>query len=218
MSTPISKWRAACTLKLRAVFLLPIAILALSGCEGGFATSARQDVTVSRSAVTISGPSGFCVDPAATRDEGGQAFVLLGNCAALSGSNRMRQPEINALLTAAVLEGTGRPIADQLALVEEFLKSAEGRARLSRTNDPRTVKVLDSFARGDVLFLRARDSSEGYAPDMSPEYWRAIFDLKGSVVSVAVLGFEDAPLSSEVAFATVEDFARLIRTRNPDDG
>lgn len=169
---------------------------------------------MSRNAVTIAGPSGFCVDTRATRDAGAEAFVLLGNCAALSSANRRSQPEVRALLTAAVREYEGRPLSSQMTLLDQYLRSEEGRTLLSRSDNPDTVDVRQSFARGDVLFVRISDTSPGYAPRMSAEHWRAVFDLRGTVVSTAVLGFDDEPLSERDGLSTLEDFTRIIQSRN----
>jgi hypothetical protein len=42
--------------------------------------------------LVITGPRGFCVDESATRAENDTAFVLLGNCAAISESRRAASP------------------------------------------------------------------------------------------------------------------------------
>ena len=198
---------------IRAV-LFAAALSGLAACAVDLGGSAARDITVSRNAVTIAGPSGFCVDPRATRDAGAEAFVLLGNCAALSRADRRVQPPVRALLTAAVREYEGQPLSSQMSLLDDYLRSTDGRALLSRSGDPDTVSVLASFARGDVLFVRLSDTSPGYAPRMSAEHWRAVFDWRGTVVSTAVLGFDDRPLSESDGLATLEDFTRIIRSRN----
>jgi len=187
----------------------------LAACEGGFGGHVQRNVTVADDAVTIAGPRGFCVDPRATKDSDGQAFVLFGNCAVLAEGNHP-QPDYRALLTAAVRENPGEPISDQFAAVREYLKTVDGRALLSRSGDPESVRVLDTVARGDVLYIYARDTSDGYAKDMSSEHWRAFFDVHGRIVSVAVLGFESQPISKRDGLIALQDFTGIILDNNSD--
>lgn len=191
------------------------ALAILSACDGGFGGQVQRNVTVADDTVTIAGPRGFCVDPRATKDSDGQAFVLLGNCAVLAAGNHP-QPDYQALLTAAVRENPGGPISDQFFAVRAYLNTTDGRALLSRSGDPETVRVLDTVARGDVLYIYARDTSDGYAPNMSSEHWRAVFDLQGRIVSVAVLGFESQPISKRDGLIALQDFAGIILNENSD--
>ena len=55
--------------------LLPALLIA--GCVGG---SATRDVL--QGAMTISGPSGYCVDPSASREGDDRAIILMGRCSA----------------------------------------------------------------------------------------------------------------------------------------
>lgn len=190
------------------------ATAALSGCLQVPGEPAQREVTVSRSAVTIAGPSGFCVDPTTLRDETESAFVLLGNCAAIARAPRQPQPQVRALLTAAVQELGTVSIREQGAQVAAFLKTEEGRALLSRSGDAASVGILNTRKSGDVLYLHAYDKSPGYAPGMSAEQWRAMFDVDGAIVSLTVLGFEDDPLSADAGMATVREFASIIRREN----
>lgn len=212
-STPISETARRALASLGLLALVGCAELDTLGMNGG-AVPAEASITVSRSAVTISGPRGFCVDPSATKDRDGQAFVLLGNCAAITRSSDVPQPRVRALLTAAVRETDAIEVASQSDALAAFLRSDAGRTMLSRDQDPESVEILDSFQRGDVLYVHARDDSAGYAPGMSPDHWRAIFDLEGRVVSVAVLGFETDPLSRSEGLRTVRDFAARIQRAN----
>lgn len=200
-----------------------VLILSLAGCMSGLSVptagridrSAPTEVTVSGKEIVVAGPDGFCIDPSSVEDrKDGVSFVLLGNCAAISRSAEDAQPPFHALLSASVRLNPGAAMADQMDLAQEFLRAPEGRALLSRTGDASTVTVIDSFAESDTLFLRARDTSEGYAPNMSPEHWRAIFDVRDRVIAVAVYGFEDAPLSSALGLETVRRFADEIRAAN----
>jgi hypothetical protein len=66
---------------LAALALLPGCI---GGLGGGGTGGAPAQAVVTSDLIVITGPRGFCVDESATRAENDTAFVLLGNCAAIS--------------------------------------------------------------------------------------------------------------------------------------
>ena len=205
--------------------------MALTACGGGFggggSTNASQsglsnlfgarpasEVTVTQNRVRISGPTGYCVDPTGTQDSPATGFVLLGNCAAIPGSLRSQQPANPAILTASVGDNPGDPVATRLAEMDSYLRSDQGRSALSRSGDAGTVVVLDSFAQNDVLYIRARDTSVADDPDVSSDYWRAIFDTRGALVSLSVIGTRSNPLPPRTGLQTLQNFTQVVRELN----
>ena len=177
-------------------------LLVLPGCLAGAPEVSRTatTLTVADRPMVIAGPPGFCVDPRATQIGVDNAFVLLGNCAAITGRPGARQPDLRALLTATVAESdTPDAVARAPGRLDAFFRSAAGRRALSRDGRAASVRVLESFAQGGVYFLHASDRSNGIVPGMAADYWRAYFDLDGRIVSVSALGFRDAPLSRSPA-------------------
>ena len=156
---------------LRAGLLLaPTALLAACMSLGGGADAPRS-VQVTSDAVTIAGPSGFCVDPTATRNSGDTGFVLLGNCAAISGSARAGQPDVQAVLTAAVsAPSSGGGLTANLDALEAFFRSDDGRALLSRSGDAESVQILDTRRQGGMFLLHARDTSAGEVVGVASDY------------------------------------------------
>jgi len=210
MSTWISERR------LPAVFLC--LGLAVAACvPGGPFATARDSttLTVGGTAVTVAGPEGFCIDPAATSETGDSAFALFGNCAAIAGRADMPQPELRAVLTVTVSGGEGAAtIAGSIDALDGYFRSTAGRRALSRAGDPATVEVLETFQQEAVFYIHARDASPGFAPGMSPDYWRAYFDLAGRIVTVSAIGFDAAPLSRSEGLAALRGFAARIRAAN----
>lgn len=205
---------------------LIVAGLTLSACGGGFrvpdvmraspaSPPPMQTVTVSKRQLIVAAPPGFCVDREASQLETDPAFVLFGNCAAISDRSASFQPEVRALLTASVSQnGSGTPIRDTLPALDGFFRSEDGRAALSRDGDPATVEVLDTFQQEDTYFLHATDTSEPVAPGAANEFWRAYFDVEDQIVSVSVIGFVEKPLSPEQSLLTLRKFANRIRENN----
>lgn len=212
MTTTLSR------LRLGAVLLLGQCLLAACVTLGGGQDAPRQ-VQVTADAVTITGPSGFCVDPTAVRDTGDTGFVLLGNCAAISGRARSGQPEIPAVLTAAVsAPSAGTGLGDNQGALEAYFRSEDGRALLSRSGDAGSVQVLDIRTQADMFLLHARDTSDGAMVGVANDYWRAYMEIGGRLATLSVLVLEDSQVSDAQALATLTQFAAAVQGANPAMG
>lgn len=206
MSTWISK--AALALLLTATLSA-----CLPGDSGGTATRA---VSVSGGAVTIAGPSGYCIDRGAARDGAEGAFVLLGTCAALSGVPRPGMPAAPAVLTATVRPGApqGAPFSDSFPAMARFLRAAPGRAALSRTGRAGSVSLAEVRSRGEVLYLRVNDTSANPGQPLEPEYWRAILSLRGQIVTLSALALRARPLPAAEKRRALEAFVAEVQAAN----
>ncbi|GAB5449023.1 hypothetical protein [Gymnodinialimonas sp.] len=205
-------------LRLGVALLLGQGLLAACVSLGGGADAPRQ-VQVTSDQVTITGPRGFCVDPTATRNAGDTGFVLLGNCAAISGSARAGQPEVQAVLTAAVSAPSGGAgLTENLGALEAFFRSEDGRALLSRSGDASSVEILDTRVQAGMFLLHARDTSAGDVVGVASDYWRVYMDIGPRLATLSVLALEDAAVSDAAALATLTQFAAAVQGANPAIG
>ena len=198
-STPICKGKAAA---LGAAALL-------AACTAPVEVTRSLPVS---DGITIAAPPGYCIDRQASRvEENGGAFVLLGSCAAISQDARAPQPATPGLLTVTVSD---KPVLfndEQIgAALGPFFKTTEGRAILSRSGNPSAVDILDTDVTQDALILHFTDESVAQL-GLSPEHWRALFRLDGRLVTVAVSGFEDLPLTASEGLSTLRSMTRQIR-------
>ena len=202
----ISKW------------LSPLVALALAGCVGGLgggADDAFRQVQVTSDLVTITGPTGFCVDPTATQNAGDTGFVLLGNCAAISGSARAAQPDVAAVLTATVsAPSLGASLTENLGALETFFRSSDGRALLSRSGEADSVDILDTRTSGAMFLLHARDDSGGDIAGVSTDYWRAYLDIGPRLATLTVLSLAAANIDDAAALDTLTRFAAAVQETN----
>ncbi len=198
-------------------------LFSLAGCGGFdagggpglFAQKAPEKARVVQNTVTIAGPRGYCVDTTATRDDARGAFVLLASCASISGSARQPKPDHPAILTATVAaEESGRPIADSTDRLKAFFTSDAGRAALSKNGKAESVTVLSTSANDGVFYLHARDKSGALVSGAGEDYWRAMLDVKGRVVSASLVGVNNQPISDDAALATLQKFTRRIQREN----
>lgn len=177
--------------------------------------SAPEQVRVSGNEVVIAGPHGFCIDPTETKDKAKSAFVLLGSCAAISNIPFKPSPEIPAILMATVSGKTdSAPIATSMAALTAFFKSEAGRAALSRDGKAQTVEVIETLGRNGAFYIHARDSSTDTLAGAGDEYWRALFNVKGRIVSASVVGLKEKPISTAEGFETLGAFADRIKRAN----
>ena len=211
MSTPIFR-----TLCLLVPMVLAGCVDGLGlGLGGGGGNDAPRDVQVTADLVTITGPRGFCVDPTATGNSGDTGFVLLGNCAAISGEARAPQPNLPAVLTAAVsARSTGANLTDNLSALDAFFRSDDGRRLLSRSGNANSVEILDTRTRGDIFLLHARDTSAGALPGVAQDYWRVYLDVGPRLATLSVLALADADVSNEDAFGLLTRFASAVTAAN----
>lgn len=173
-------------------------------------------MAVAGGAVTVAGPSGYCVDRTASRSGAEGAFVLLGTCAALSGTPLAGQPARPAVLTASVVPGP----ADEATFVASFPAMARffgsdpGRAALSRSGRAATVRLSAVSSREGVLYLNLTDTAALSGQTVEPDYWRAILALRGHLVTLSVMSLADRPLSSAEKRRILDTFATRMRAAN----
>lgn len=207
-----------------------VALMVLGGCvKNGDAIGlglakfsapkpAPKQVRVSNKEVVIAGPKGFCVDPSQTKDTPKSAFVLLGSCRAISNSVLKPKPPVPAILVATVSGKTkSASIGSSVKNLERFFKSSQGRAALSRDGRAQTVTVLETRNEGDVFYLHARDNGTDAQTGAGAEYWRALFNVNGRIVSTSVTGLAEQPISSEASFKTLTDFTDRIIAENTEN-
>lgn len=200
--------------RLRPAALL-LGLLALP-VPGGADTVAPRMVALMNGALKVAGPVGYCIDMGAIRGNERGVFLLLGSCAALNGGGAA-PPRQSAVLTASVVTGapSSAPLSDSFAQMAAFFASEAGRAALSRVGKAASVRVVEVQTSGEVMILRVADGSatSGGKP-VEQDYWRAIFEAKGRIVTLSVLGLSDQPIGVAQKRALLESFVRAVRKAN----
>lgn len=204
------------TWTFRAAFL---GALGLAGCAADVdvARLAPERVRVSDN-VVVAGPPGYCIDPAALVETGAASFVLLGSCASLSRGGLAAMPEAPGVLTVLV-SPAGGGAAFSAASEEQLLRffdSEEGRVAISADGRAESVDVLETRAEGGRIFVRARDLSGRRPAGVAEDYWRALLDLNGHLVTATLIGFEAEPLEPQAGLRTLAALTdRLVRENPP---
>jgi len=218
MSTWISEAGAFRRLFRRAGVLLAFA--ALSGCSGfgagglSFAPRAPQSALAANGAVKIQGPKGFCIVPGARKQTSDGDFLLLASCAAISGSARHPHPEIPALITVAV-SASAWPMEFSGKELRGFFTSEAGRAALSRSGKPEDISILKMEERDGVFIMHLRDGSKASLPGTKSEYWRAMLDLHGRILTVSVIIPSDTAPGNRAERNLLLALVESLRAANP---
>lgn len=196
-------------------YVLTVAAVLLTACTGvpGFGQPPAVLAVAGRS-VIIAGPAGYCVDRSATRDSTEGVFVLLGSCASIGNSARLSAPSVAGVLTASVSIETGTDITGALPRLEAFFKSTPGRRALARDSNPASVTVLATAIADGVFTMKVRDTSPNAVSGLQPEYWRALFDIRGRIVALSVNSFQRRPMPDATGRATLAAFVARTRAEN----
>lgn len=193
------------------------ACLAASGCVIPFGgRQAPTSLALSSGGPVIVGPPGFCVDAGQSHESGLDAFVLLGSCASLSRSAEAERPAAKAVLTASVTPAVAGapPLSKSFKQLEGYFRSEAGRAALSRSGDAATVKVVRTQTDGDVLLIELTDNAPSGANAVQARSWRGLMELRGRIISIAVLGLAAEPLNTTTMRMLAADFAAALRAAN----
>lgn len=176
--------------------------------------AAREAVTVTRNAVQLDGPEGYCVDEDSLTATETDAFVVFGNCQAIAGDTQAKQPDIRAIATVSVtvLDDPSAAISGRTDALASFFKTDDGREALSTTGSAENVETLKSYSEDEMVILRVSDSESGERLGVSDTYWRSYFDAKLSIVAVSVLSLNTAPLTENSGLKLLRQFSDQIRS------
>lgn len=201
------------------VLMLSAALGALAACdeiagEDLFAPTSKietvaKTVSLTSSRVLVEGPFGYCVEPQSIRAQAARGSVVFGNCSEITGAKNQPEPSREAVVSVTA---TRLAAEDALAFrdtkaLEDFLKSSDGRATLSRSGDAETVKILDSFTTRSAVYLRMTDAAPGAEASLTSAYWRSVFAVSEAAVSISVRGIEGGTLSPGDGLQLAREFA-----------
>ena len=180
--------------------LAVLAALALAGCD--ISAPAARQVAVLDGEIHVRAPQFYCVDTQTARSAADTAVVLIGRC---TDGGQVAA----ALVTVTVgrFASAGVMLAGAEAL-RGFMSSPAGRRALSRSGRAEDVQVLESGVVGNRLLLHLNDRMAG-------DYWRAVIDIKGRLVTISASGSEGTPLTPEAGRRLVDQTVEALIAANP---
>lgn len=207
----------------RQLMLGALCLGLLAGCEalppagaGGTTAAPARSVPpkppsrLAIDGVVIAAPQGYCIDKRAS-DAGRAGFVLLASCSAISQSPEHAAPGRKGLLTATIGDAGSALGALDPKVLDRHFRSAEGRASLANTGNPDSVRIAASQMRGSAYYIALLDRSPPSQPDLGPARWRALFSVKGRMVSAVLHSLSDDPISKEAGLRLLQEFVERIQ-------
>ncbi|MEM8554579.1 MAG: hypothetical protein AAGF71_07085 [Pseudomonadota bacterium] len=166
--------------------------------------------------VTISGPNGYCIDRSSARDGADGAFLFFSPCTQSLAASETTPDVPPVLLTALVStplpEGSRATPAD----LDRYLRSNAGRAVLAQDGDPKSATILITQTRGDVLYLRVRDTSNSQSGPLATDAWRAVFPVNGRIVALSAKALAEQPVASSSALSVLRQFVDSTTAANTE--
>jgi hypothetical protein len=105
--------------------------------------------------------------------------------------------------------------AGDLADLQSYVETPEGRALLGRGGDGDQVGVADTRRIGNTLYVLVEDTNGG-VPVLAPRFWRAFLELNDRLAVVTISGFRDRPLPEEEMLRHLGDQVRQLQVANSE--
>lgn len=206
---------------IRGAGLALLLAAALPGAATAEPARAPEKVQVTPAKVLIAGPKGYCIDRRGSSDRPDGAFVLLGHCDSLAGRPAPGKSTAARPADRAVLTVTAQPMAlgappleASFAAMGAYFQTEAGRAALSRAGKAGSVTVHSASSVGDVFYIQISDQSAARDLPVEPRYWRAILEVKGTMLTLTVQALAGARIADADQRALLEDFVRRIKQEN----
>lgn len=205
---------------LRAGFALVVLGGFVAACDPAALSGApsRTSVDVAGVPVAVVAPAGFCIDRESMRAVDDGAFVLMADCALLSGTVNSAEPPLGAAFTATILPGSlggeGAAPAESLDGLRYFASTDEGRALLAGDASGQ-ARILQTIPGEGVLFVLVDERGGAPVPGVVPRYWRAFVALDGRFAVLSALSFDSGRADEQVALDRLASLAANLRRANP---
>ena len=198
---------------LRRLALPIVAVAGLAACEPMLDPSGPPPPSVRlANAVTVQGPTGYCVDPVVTRPM--QGFALLAACAAMTADKTDAYPASIALITVQVGSADSAVVQGQEAAFAAFMDTPQGAALLSASAIGGPVAVRVTQTDPNAVAVYTEDAGPPGITGTQPQAWRLFTDINGRLVTISVRGLSDAALSQAASRALLDRMVTVLRAAN----
>lgn len=190
---------------------LIIAVLMIASCNQvaefqnatrGFFSAGQDRLQVTDERVWLIAPEGFCVDPESTRDGPSDAFVLFGNCAAITGNARAKQPAISTAMAATVVNAfPGQAVG--LAELETFLGSENGKSAIKDDRISDDIEVRETTTTPNGVLVRY-----GSVDGENDNFWKSFLIKGSSLISLTPIPGNGLSLSQSESESVLASFGQ----------
>ncbi|MEM8793307.1 MAG: hypothetical protein AAGE80_16920 [Pseudomonadota bacterium] len=171
-------------------------------------TRDKAEVVAQGAKLWIAASRGFCIAPESLEVSRRGIVAVIADCIdgevkvtpTGTGATIELPPSFPGVTTVSV---TGRrglvetsAISD-LASLEAFLETRQGRRLLGRSRDDEAIEIRDTRRIGDTLYVHVHDAGDDGLGIFAPDFWRAFLPIRDRLVLVTVNGFAARPLDEE---------------------
>lgn len=166
-----------------------VAAVALWGC-GSALEPATKSVSLAGGTIQANGPTGYCVDQAASQPL--RNFAAFTPCAAID--RRFEPPAEVGFATVQVGALGSDALAEDMGSLRRFLLSPDGASLLTKSGDSSDIQIIAARHTEDQVILHFRDAGEPPLDGLQNQEWRAFEAVNGRLITVSVRGRADQPL------------------------
>lgn len=197
------------------------AAIALAGCSGGVqlpslpklaSAAGTPTAPLFGGAFMAASMDGYCVDPNGSRPKKG--FAIMAPCSVLGVDDA--SPTVHAVATLQVGVAGSAIVSQDSVAFANYLNGPSGPLLLSRSGDAETVKVRDVSQQGDYVTVYFVDEAPAVIDGAQEAEWRAFVDIGGRLVTVAVRGLDEAPLSEQLGALLLRQSVNAVIEANAD--
>lgn len=189
-----------------------LALLVTTAC---FDAPPVQSMALVGGEIIAGTPPGYCLDGTASRP--GDGFAVIAPCAAF-GTGDAVPPVVGVATVQVGLPDSGIVVGAETGL-RDLLVSDAGAKLLSTARGANTITVLESQVQDNLVKVHFVDKAPPPMVGLQDAEWRAFLDLKGRLVTVAVRGPADAPLTDGTGAWLLDQLvSALMRVDGADTG
>ena len=166
----------------------------IGGCVPTTNTLLLTDVSVvsGKQKITISSPTGFCVDQRLANKSSSSITLFIIDCIRVTDQNgvSIRRRPLSAILTSTVVDYNSSNVTS-INELKNILTKKPGINYLSKSNTTAMLKVHQVQQTKNILIFLIEQRGPNIGVKQSDYFWRSFFFTKGKLIAMTASNFSD---------------------------
>ena len=189
----------------------------IGGCVPTTNTLLLTDVSVvsGKQKITISSPTGFCVDQRLANKSSSSITLFIIDCIRVTDQNGMsqRRRPLSAILTSTVVDYNSSNVTS-INELKNILTKKPGINYLSKFDTTSMLKVHQVEQTKNILIFLIEQRSPNIGVKQSDYFWRSFFFTKGKLIAMTASNFSDDKNSQMKLRKLLLEFSNRTLTAN----
>ena len=189
----------------------------IGGCVPTTNTLLLTDVSVvsGKQKITISSPTGFCVDQRLANKSSSSITLFIIDCIRVTDQNgvSIRRRPLSAILTSTVVDYNSSNVTS-INELKNILTKKPGINYLSKSNTTAMLKVHQVEQTKNILIFLIEQKSPNIGVKQSDYFWRSFFFTKGKLIAMTASNFSDDKNSQMKLRKLLLEFSNRTLTAN----